>query len=141
CSASLKSWSSGRTPPTKRSCSKRATRSGRAGATPAPRTPTTHVRTSCTIGMSCLPSTTPLPVVGHCRWTRLLGRKDLWPLPPERRCDQVLVMGWPADLEKLCVDLPTYSAPRDENPGPLQQLHEEFDDVVMRGTDVLSIFA
>ena len=51
-------------------CSRRATRSGRAGGAPAPRTPTIRARRSCSTATSCPPSTTPSPAAGRCRWRR-----------------------------------------------------------------------
>ena len=49
-SASSRTWCCGRTPPTRRCCRRRATRSGRAGGAPAPRTPTIRARRSCSTG-------------------------------------------------------------------------------------------
>jgi hypothetical protein len=43
---------------------RRATRSGRAGATPAPRTPTIRARRNCSTATSCPPSMTPSPAAG-----------------------------------------------------------------------------
>ena len=61
---------SGRTPPTRRCCSRRGTRSGRAGATPAPRTPTIRAPRNCSTATSCPPSTIPSPAAARCRWRR-----------------------------------------------------------------------
>ena len=70
CSASSKNWCCGRTPPTRRCCSRRGMKSGRAGAMPARRTPTIRGRRNCSTGTSCPPSTTPSPAAGRCRWKR-----------------------------------------------------------------------
>ena len=70
CSASSRTWCCGRTPPTRRCCRRRATRSGRAGGAPAPRTPTIRGPRSCSTARSCPPSTTPSPAAGRCRWRR-----------------------------------------------------------------------
>jgi len=60
-SRSARNSCSGRTPRT-RSCSKpRATRSGRAGAAAARRTPAIHERTSCSTATNCPPPTIPSP--------------------------------------------------------------------------------
>ena len=47
-----------------------ATRSGKAGATPAPRTPTIRVRRNCSTATSCPPFTIPSPAAGRSRWRR-----------------------------------------------------------------------
>lgn len=60
----------GRTPPTRRCCRRRATRSGRAGGAPAPRTQTIPERRSCSTARSCLPSTTHSLAAERCRWRR-----------------------------------------------------------------------
>ena len=70
CSASSRTWCCGRTPPTRRCCRRRATRSGRAGGAPAPRTPTIRGRRSCSTGTSCPPSTTRSPAAARCRSRR-----------------------------------------------------------------------
>ena len=69
-SASSRTWCCGRTPPTRRCCRRRATRSGRAGGAPAPRTPTIRGRRSCSTARSCPPSTTPSPAAARCRSRR-----------------------------------------------------------------------
>ena len=51
-------------------CSRRGTKSGRAGATHALRTPTILGPRNYSTGTSCPPSTIPLPAAGRCRWRR-----------------------------------------------------------------------
>ena len=51
-------------------CSRRATKSGRAGATPVPRMPTIRAPRSCLTATSCQPSTIPSPAAARCRWRR-----------------------------------------------------------------------
>ena len=70
CSRSSGSSCCGRTRPTRRCSSRRATRSGRAGAIPARRTPTTRAPGSCSTATSCPRSTIPLPAAVRCRWRR-----------------------------------------------------------------------
>ena len=57
CSASSKIWSYGKTRRTKRCCRRRATRSGRAGAAPALKTPVIRAQRSCSTATSCRPFT------------------------------------------------------------------------------------
>ena len=66
-SASSRTSCCGRTPPTRRCCRRHATRSGRAGGAPAPRTPTIRGRRSYSTGISCPPSTIPSRAAARCR--------------------------------------------------------------------------
>ena len=87
---SSKSWSSGRTRPTRRCCSGRVTRSGSRGVGPAPRTPTIRARTSCSTVTSCPPSTIPSPAVARCHWRRSGSDLRRTPVRPQpgRGADQ-----------------------------------------------------
>jgi hypothetical protein len=58
----------GKTPPTRRCCSRPGMRSGRVGATPAPRMPTIRELGSYSIGTSSPVSSTPSQGAGRCRW-------------------------------------------------------------------------
>ena len=50
--------------------SRRATKSGKAGVIPVPKTPTTRRPRSYSTATNCPPSTTPLPAAARCPWRR-----------------------------------------------------------------------
>ena len=70
CSASSRSWSAGRTRPTRSCWNRRGRRSAGAGAAPARTMPGIRAPPSCLTRTGCRPSTIPSRAEAPCRWKR-----------------------------------------------------------------------